>query len=30
LAARDRINFIPAREYLPVANAVQRVYEQLT
>jgi glycosyltransferase involved in cell wall biosynthesis len=29
LASRDRINFIPARDYVHLAGAVQRVYEQV-
>jgi hypothetical protein len=29
LASRDRVNFIPARDYVYMAGAVQRVYEQV-
>jgi hypothetical protein len=29
LESRDRVKFIPARDYVPVASAVQQVYEQL-
>ena len=29
LESRDRVKFIPARFYVPVASAVQQVYEQL-
>lgn len=29
LESRDRVKFIPTRDYVPVASAVQQVYEQL-
>jgi len=29
LESHDRVKFIPARFYVPVASAVQQVYEQL-
>jgi len=29
LASRDRVNFIPARDYVHLAGAVQRVYGQV-
>ena len=30
LASRDRLNFIPSRDYVHVTDAVQRVYEQVS